>query len=506
MSHSVLRRYTPPTCTLEIIGKSSPLSRWTGQPAIKDLRFRLKLDDPRLSDEQKIEIEGDRAQLEALREAVETYVQDFLAQSPNRLNATLLAPTESSHPQPQNSEQETSHNAKFSQHNPLSESIFIQPKGLLSHELFLGEMAPRESGNAIHLSSLQLFDLATAFDEYATDIVALPTLNPSNDRLTLVESSRQRRSPQVSDSFRVAASILLALGLTTYSVQKLGEFYLTQESTLETSSKETSSPSSQQIAIAPSPVIPSRQTVAEELTPTIANSANSSSLQNRELPDPPASLPESRIAKPTIELPSESPFPESAPSLPSASIQPTPKTERHPLKILPEAANSDANPAIIPPPPPEIPAFSEITLSPPPELEQIAPPAPSLNNDSLEQLSDLPEESLGDRRSALNQIPQLAEAREYFQQRWNPPDSLPKTIEYSLVLNPDGTIQQIIPLGRTAKTFLDRTPIPLLGEPFVSPLESEFQPTIRLVLHPDGAVQTFVQTNRPVNNPLSSVN
>ena len=502
MSHSVLRRYTPPTCTLEIIGKSSPLSRWTGQPAIKDVRFRLKLDDPRLSDEQKIEIEGDRAQLEALREAVETYVQDFLAQSPNRLNATLLAPTEFSHPQPQNSEQETSHNAKFSQQNPPSESIFIQPKGLLSHELFLGAIATKGSGNAIQLSSLQLFDLATALDEYATDVVALPTLNPDNDRLTLVESSRQRRSPQFSDSFRVAASILLALGLTTYSVQKLGEFYLMQPSTLETSSKETSSPASQQIAIAPSPVIPSRQTAAEELTPTIANSANSSSLQNRELPDPPASLPESRIAKPRIELPS----PESAPSLPSASIQPTPKTERHPLKILPEAVDSDANPAIIPPPPPEIQAFPEIPLSPPPELEAIAPPAPSLNNDSLEQLSDLPEESLGDRRSAFNPIPQLAEAGEYFQQRWNPPDNLPKTIEYSLVLNPDGTIQQIIPLGDTAKTFLDRTPIPLLGEPFVSPLENEFQPTIRLVLHPDGAVQTFLQTNRPVNNPPSSVN
>lgn len=49
---TILRRYTPPTCRLELIAKSSPLSRWAGQPVLKNLRFRLSFDDPRLPDEQ----------------------------------------------------------------------------------------------------------------------------------------------------------------------------------------------------------------------------------------------------------------------------------------------------------------------------------------------------------------------------------------------------------------------------------------------------------------------
>ena len=75
MSYSVLRRYTPPTCALEILAKNSPLSRWAGQTVLKDVRFNLSLDDPKLPPEQWISLRGDRAQLEALQETVQRYVQ-----------------------------------------------------------------------------------------------------------------------------------------------------------------------------------------------------------------------------------------------------------------------------------------------------------------------------------------------------------------------------------------------------------------------------------------------
>lgn len=72
-----MRRYTPPTCTLEVMAQNSSLSRWAEQPVVKDVRFHLKLDDPTLAQDRWVELHGDRAQLEDLRHTVNTYVQTF---------------------------------------------------------------------------------------------------------------------------------------------------------------------------------------------------------------------------------------------------------------------------------------------------------------------------------------------------------------------------------------------------------------------------------------------
>lgn len=93
----------------------------------------------------------------------------------------------------------------------------------------------------------------------------------------------------------------------------------------------------------------------------------------------------------------------------------------------------------------------------------------------------------------FDKISQVAEARRYFQERWQPPEGLQKTLNYSLWLNNNGTIRRIIPLGQAAKTYIDNAPIPLLGETFVSPLEGEGMPKIRVLLHPDGKVQTLLE-------------
>ncbi len=57
-SHSVLRRYTPPTCTLEVIARDSALSRWVGKPVVNDLRFQLSLDDPKLEREDWVVVKA----------------------------------------------------------------------------------------------------------------------------------------------------------------------------------------------------------------------------------------------------------------------------------------------------------------------------------------------------------------------------------------------------------------------------------------------------------------
>jgi hypothetical protein len=92
---------------------------------------------------------------------------------------------------------------------------------------------------------------------------------------------------------------------------------------------------------------------------------------------------------------------------------------------------------------------------------------------------------------AFDPIPQVAEVKAYFQQRWKVPEGLTQTLEYQLVLNANGTIQGIVPLGEAAGNYVDRSGIPLPGESFVSPLKDITSAKIRLVLNPDGTVQAF---------------
>ena len=89
LSNPVIRRYTPPTCTLEIWAENSPLSRWTDKTIINDPSFRLQFDDPQLPEAQKIIIQGDHQQLEVLCNIVTTYVQKLLQQSAEDFSITL---------------------------------------------------------------------------------------------------------------------------------------------------------------------------------------------------------------------------------------------------------------------------------------------------------------------------------------------------------------------------------------------------------------------------------
>jgi hypothetical protein len=69
---------------------------------------------------------------------------------------------------------------------------------------------------------------------------------------------------------------------------------------------------------------------------------------------------------------------------------------------------------------------------------------------------------------------------------------LTQTLEYYLVLNGDGSIQRIIPLGQAAGKYIDVTSMPLPGEPFVSGISGGRNPKIRVVFTPDGKVDSFL--------------
>ena len=224
----VVKRYTPPTCTLEITAKSSPLSRWAGQPVFKFLSFELRLDDPRLPDTEHVTLRGDRIQLETLHEAVSNYVQNLLGESrdweSNIKSETGHTATGPDLPEaarhavifdrPINTSELATSNP-YSLPAPAPNTSYLpvpprlEPRGLLAHNLFLGSLSAVESGPIVPLSTLQLFDLATALDDCAAEVMALPNLN------------REPRRPLSSPWLKVAAMLVASAGLTTGIIKML---------------------------------------------------------------------------------------------------------------------------------------------------------------------------------------------------------------------------------------------------------------------------------------------
>ncbi|MGK7902887.1 MAG: DUF4335 domain-containing protein [Hormoscilla sp.] len=441
---SVLRKYTSPTCTLEILGKSSALSPWAGQPVIKNIQFRLQLEGQEQSAEKHREIRGDRAQLEALRLAVESYVQGLLTQSHDLINAQTLSRLKTANSSLKTGETQPKNKAN-SKNKKSRKAIYLQAKGMKNHELFMGnKLSTTSRSSVIHLSTLQLFDLVTVMDEYVLDAIAFPALE-------------KKPSLLFSDSFRVAASITIALGLTAYSLQLLNKFYSSQPPSITTVGQKISPPESQEIAIPTSPPMPS---------PSQADTMPSEEV-NAEIQTPLTTTP-------------------SVPSPPS------------PIVPLPPIAADDASIArrqraiAPPPPPPQISLKRDVAVEPLPPAETDSGAIasnPPINKPPVE-LRNTPATDTED----IKDIPQVAEVKAYFQKRWDPPETLDISIEYRLAIARDGTVKQVTPLSVAAENYLDRTKMPLWGEEFVSPIEGELQPTIRVVLNPNGTVQTFLES------------
>ena len=534
LSNSVLRRYTPPTCTLEIVAKSSPLSRWVGQSVLKDLRFELRFDDPRKPEEQRVTIRGDRTELEMLYDAVNSYVQEFLDPSPTQLPLALHTsptaegsmpiadPNQGSNPYPapgvkpfnsvaaQAFEEEpgTSPSAPHLESNSKVRSlktrtpsnIYLQPNGLLTHNLFLGHLATQESGAVVDLSVLQLFDLATALDEYAAEVVALPNLS---------SPLGWKKAPPPWAS--AAAVVLLAVGVTTAGVRYLNQPSTVQEAAIPPEDQQATAtpqlPVTSQVPVAPTtplpspsasplqtPVLPPGLSSAPKLappspviTPPPATGNLPSAAQRQTLPILPA--PQRIAVSPNRPAPQILAGTGASRSTPSASSG----GGSRPSSGSTTAQKTTPSTPTTPPALPDLP-----TLTPTPASGQAADTVnPSSAARSASGATGNQSQSAtsgnGSNNTLFDNIPQIAEARSYFQNRWQPPADLRQTLEYSLLLNADGSIQRIVPLGQAAGQYIDRTDMPLPGEPFVSAVAGGGNPTIRVVLSPDGNVNTFLE-------------
>ncbi|MDJ0705912.1 MAG: hypothetical protein QNJ46_21805 [Leptolyngbyaceae cyanobacterium MO_188.B28] len=95
------------------------------------------------------------------------------------------------------------------------------------------------------------------------------------------------------------------------------------------------------------------------------------------------------------------------------------------------------------------------------------------------------------RRTDPETLPQIAEIRTYFQQRWRAPDDLDQLLAYRLVINPEGSIQSITPISAAAETYRDLIPLPPPNELLVSPISTGDPLSVRLLFSPNSAVLVF---------------
>jgi len=272
---SKIYRFTPPTCTLEIKGKKSPLSRWQNRDLLDRVQFKLSFDDPRLPSDRQIIIEGDQQDLEQLKMVVNDYLE-------NLLHASFT------HKERVNQDFNTTKN------NP-----YLRSTGLVSQELFLGTLKGDRDRDKIELSTTQLFDLVTALQAYDTKISALSQLN------------QRRQKPSILIWGGVAAGLILAVGiakvlLPTSSVQNIAE-----------SAKPESSTSIRELDRVVPPSAPQR--AKKTLQPKPNNTLSST----KRLPPPPAV----DTPKPKPNIPDPADYPLSKVARNSGFDSPTKQTE-----------------------------------------------------------------------------------------------------------------------------------------------------------------------------------
>lgn len=480
------RQYTPPTCTLELIANRPFWTRWRKAQVWQNFRFKLSFDDPRLSEDRYVSIEGDRTHLQTLHQTLSGYIREFLTASP------LSAIPDTSETAAGDSESAASHpqeNGKGA-FRPCSD-FSLKPDGLLHHDLFLGELAPSPGESVVHLSVLQLFDLAIALNDCFADVEPLPADEP-----------RQRTSPAW---LRIPLTIAVTVGLFSGIIHLSNDYRrdrtLTADQEPETESpplpppqlipppppifEPTEPPPPPELDLKVAPDLPAVDTAPLAVPPPIFTDP----------PPPPELMPgvmqrtDGAIVIPTEPVQPAPPPVASAPPPPPSpqpAAPPTPPVNivRAPGAIeLPRLENAEP-PVSVPVPPPET------------DIDDGDTSEASEEGELLAQMDKRPTAIASNRSQELtlfDEIPQVAEVRNYFRQNWYPPKNINKILQYSFLLNSDGSIRSITPIGQASINWLEQVDFPPAETPFVSPTAEGETPKIRVVLEPSGRVQAFLE-------------
>ena len=140
----------------------------------------------------------------------------------------------------------------------------------------------------------------------------------------------------------------------------------------------------------------------------------------------------------------------------------------------------------------------------PPELLSPSPTTLPSSSDAIGDKKTPPAE-IEPKNTNTNKNAIVTEVNNYFKKNWQPPSALKEELKYSILLNADGTIQQIFPLNNAATEYINSTNIPLPGNSLVAPVEGGSPTGINLVLSPNGTVKVALEEVKlPSSSPNSS--
>lgn len=502
---SISRQYHPPSCSLEITAQLSPLSRWARRPMLKSVNFLLSFQELSGRNHEPLEIRGDRKQLQLLSETVANYTQSLLGQSLATSRWTSSAQVVSPSPNPISKNDAANH--------PVDSPTqpYLRPRSLVSHDLDLGSLSTNAEYQTVCLKASQLFDLVSALDDCAAELEVLPL------------PTRRPALPVWASS---AAVIVLMVGVTTATLQLTQQNPVTQRekvtSTDQTDANDAAPAEVEGIASSPNTrsapprPTPSSQPSSPSPVATPSADANRSDLENsseqqRTRPSVVASAPrQERLTPPVSSKPQAQENTQTLPPQPKAP----PKDDKTLADQRPreQPVASDAPPADPKTPRAKI-SNSPPAAAPPPIVA--AEPAPETTADTSAESTSQESDRFNGHRSANEphrshhqagrQAPGNTESanvasrsahalniRQYISQRWQVPAGLAQPLQYQLTLNANGSLKHIKPLNKVATAYLGQVPFPAVNQPFIAALNSSQSPQVRLVLSPDGSVQTFV--------------
>ena len=486
------RRYTPPTCTLEIYHPQPFWGRWRNQSFPPLFSFQLNFDDPRLTQEDKISIIGDRDLLEKLRIEVVNYVSQYLNDS-TLLNDNLSCPIGTTD-EPEN--------------------IYISRKSTYSHFLYYQSFEPHQETIGVILSNTQLFDLINALETYHQDVTAV-RIKPEKRSLSF-------------GMFILIAGFIATIGgfLWSYYGQK-NPVEIAEE--IPNSSNEKTE-SDIHAVIPPSPLnldsldenivlpkIPQELINQQSLLPPLPTftqppnhliiSDNHQSTNNHSaIRSIISSLPINQT-QPELPLPpkketvNESIIEDIQDSFVSENLSNSPVTNTTTttnnnllisLSSLPVLSSDN------------LPVNQDISTSSDDDKSKTIVKSSPMNNLSNPSITNREFKfNSNSQKQLISLNPSIMakkisqdkakEVKQYFEDKWQPPENLKQSIEYRLILNENGVLIKVTPIGQIAAIFLDKTPIPITNEVITSSFSPISDLRVRLVLTPNGVVQAFTE-------------
>jgi Domain of unknown function (DUF4335) len=164
-------------------------------------------------------------------------------------------------------------------------------------------------------------------------------------------------------------------------------------------------------------------------------------------------------------------------SKPAVATKPKPKTS----KPQPSALNPSPNEPFTPiPKNPNLisPTDRSSTEGTDPQVQPVVPDRPLQSNNAADPAEN---------------NPTLQEAKRYFQGKWKASTTQPNALQYVLQVSKNGTVRSISPQGEAATTYLQQTKLIKTGQKLLSPAAGTSDQKIRILLQPDGGVDTFTE-------------